>query len=81
MDLRLHLLDTFLARAADGSAYKVCAYERMVQDVSQPLAQDSWEPTGELEYRLEDGRSVHTASDGSLRVAGSDLRLERPPAH
>ena len=77
MDLRLHLLDSFVAQAADGSAYKVCAYERMVPDLSLPQEQDHWEPTGELEYRLEDGHPVQLQPDGSLRVAGTGLLLHR----
>lgn len=76
MDLRLHLLDSFMAQGPDGSRYKVCAYERMVRDVSLPL-EERWEPTGITEYRLEDGRPVHMAEDGSLEVSGAGLRLQR----
>lgn len=81
MELRLHLLDTFMAEASDGATYKVRAYERMAPNVSLDGADDSWEPTGVTEYRLEDGRVLAAQPDGSLRVAaGGDLVLKPTPA-
>jgi hypothetical protein len=74
MELRLHLLETFPARAADGSAVKVRAYERMAPDASLG-GDEHWESTGVLEYRLEDGRAVEASGDGTLRIAGSGMSL------
>lgn len=75
MDMRLHLLVTSPARGSDGRDYKLMGYERMVRDESVPTAIDHWEPTGEAEYRLEDGRMVEAAADGTLRIAHTDVTL------
>lgn len=75
MDLRLHLLDTFTARGSDGASYKVCAYDRLARDMSL-AGEDHWESTGQAEYRLADGRLVDVARDGSMHIAGTDVRLE-----
>jgi hypothetical protein len=72
MDLRLHLLDSFVARGSDGASYKVCAYERMVP---LPGFTDQWESSGEAEYRLDDGRRVDVDRDGTLHVAGTNVQL------
>jgi hypothetical protein len=76
MDIRLHLLETFSARGSDGAAYKVCAYERLAPDLSAPAGADAWESTGVIEYRLQDGRLVHGARDGTLRIVGGEVTLE-----
>lgn len=74
MDLRLHLLETFMATGADGASYKVYAYERLAPDAS--LADgEHWEPTGDLEYRLADNRPVEVSRDGSMRIAASGEAL------
>lgn len=76
MDYKLHLLDSFTARGADGHTYKVCAYEHLVQDRSlQTDGRDHWEPNGEVEYRLAGGEGVEELADGSLRVRSSLLTL------
>lgn len=76
MEHKLHLLDSFAARGADGQTYKVCAYEHLVKDQSlQTDGQEHWEPNGEVEYRLAGGESVDELADGSLRVRNSDLML------
>ncbi len=83
MDIRLHLLETFSARGSDGAAYKVCAYDRMVPDLSTGAAAEAWASSGVVEYRLQDGRLVDAGRDGTLRVVGSDLTLtpdQRRPA-
>jgi hypothetical protein len=72
MDLRLHLLDSFVAQGSDGASYKVYAYERMVP---LPGLADQWESSGEAEYRLEDGRLVDVDRDGTLHVVGTDVQL------
>jgi hypothetical protein len=80
MDLRLHLLDTFVAQGSDGSRYKVCAYERLTRDPSFPQSDDHWESTGVTEYHLEDGRLVDVRADGSMQVAGTGLKLQQVDA-
>ena len=75
MDLRLHLLESFMATGSDGQSYKVCGYERLARDASLGDADDRWEPTGEAEYRLADGRLVDARPGGELRIAGSDVVL------
>jgi hypothetical protein len=72
MDLRLQLLDSFVAKGSDGRDYKVRAYDRLV---ALPAKPGQWEPSGEAEYRLEDGRAVEVRKDGSMRIAGSDITL------
>lgn len=77
MDLKLHLLDSFPARGADGRLYKVCAYERLRRDESLPTAPDPWLPTGESEYRLDSGALVDFGGGDTMTVAGTGLRLVR----
>ena len=82
MDLRLHHLDSFFAQGSDGARYKVCAYERLAPDPALADGQH-WEPTGQAEYRLDDGRRVAVASDGVMRIAGTEVVLQAidEPAH
>jgi hypothetical protein len=72
MDLRLQLLDSFAAKGSDGRDYKVRVYDRLVPLPGNP---GQWEPTGEAEYRLDNGRAVEVGKDGSMRVAGTDITL------
>jgi hypothetical protein len=65
------LLDSFVATGSDGNSYKVCAYERLVP---VPGSAEHWEPSGQIEYRLEDGRLLEARS-ASARVVGSELTL------
>jgi hypothetical protein len=74
MELRLHLLDTFMAQGSDGGTYKVRAYERLAPDASVANG-DHWESTGVAEYRLEDGRLVDVRPDGSMRIARTEVNL------
>lgn len=76
MDLRLQLLDSFMAPGSDGSPHKVCAFDRLARDPS--TAGDQWESTGSIEYRLEDGRVLHVHRDRTASVEGSDLVLTMP---
>ena len=76
MELRLHLLESFQARGADGAQYKVCGYERLAPDLSLGGGDTHWESTGQVEYRLASGERVEVAADGSMRIAGSGVRLE-----
>jgi hypothetical protein len=75
MDRKLHLLESFDARATDGATYKVLGFEHLVRDPS--ALDERWEPSGVAEYRLADGRVVSEAADGTLRVSGSALTLSR----
>lgn len=77
MSLKLHLLETFGARGSDGAAYKVRAYERMVEDPSFNDGQEHWLPTGIVEYRLDDGALIDAHGDGSMRVVHSGVQLTR----
>ena len=74
MDLRLRLLESFMATGSDGGSYKVCAYERLAPDASLPDGAH-WESTGQAEYRLADGRRAEVRRDGSMRIAGTDVEL------
>lgn len=75
MDLRLHLLESFMARGSDGATYKVCAYERLARDESVNDGGEHWEPTGQAEYRLADGRAVQVTRSGEMSIAGTDVQL------
>ena len=74
MDMRLRLLESFRATGSDGVTYKVMAYERLARDESLP-GDENWEPSGQAEYRLADGRFVDVRRDGEMRIAGSDVVL------
>ena len=77
MDHRLHFLESFAATGSDGARYKVCGYERMAPEVPFTHTPQEWEPTGISEYRLTDGRLVDVARDGTMRIAGSGVVLQR----
>lgn len=75
MDKMLHLLETFNARGSDGRDYVVRGYEHMVRlEDSMPHA---WEPTGQVEYKLADGRHVRVEADGTMSVPQLGVTLER----
>jgi hypothetical protein len=76
MDMRLQFLESFVAKGSDGESYKVCAYERLVRDLSIVDGLDHWQPTGEAEYRLADGRAVAVDKRGVMRIDGSGVLLE-----
>jgi hypothetical protein len=78
MEHRLRMLDSFTAHGADGARYKVRAYEHLVRDESLPTdGREHWEPTGQAEYRLDDGGRVEVQPDGVMRVqrTGVELRM------
>ena len=77
MDKKLHLLESFTAKGSDGAIYKVCGYEHLVRDESLTGADEHWEPTGQAEYRLDSGQRIDVARDGSMRVAGTGVQLQR----
>lgn len=76
MDRRLQQLETFTAQGSDGGTYKVRAFEHQVRDDAMPGALEHWEPTGEAEYRLDDGRRVDVHRDGRMEIADTGVVLE-----
>lgn len=78
MDRKFHLLESFAARGSDGATYKVMAYEHLRPDETLATdAQEHWEPTGVVEYRLDSGEVVDVARDGTMRVASRAITLTR----
>jgi hypothetical protein len=77
MDIRLQLLESFTAQGSDGQRYKVCGYDRLAL---VPGTAQQWEPTGVVEYRLDDHRPVQVAADGTMTVAASGVRLDTAAA-
>jgi hypothetical protein len=80
MEHRLQLLDSFPARGNDGASYRVHGFEHQVRDDTGPPELSAWMATGQVEYRLDDGRRVDVARDGAMVVADSQVRLEPQPA-
>ncbi|HSI57912.1 MAG TPA: hypothetical protein VLA16_10155 [Ideonella sp.] len=77
MEKTLRLLDTFAAQGSDGKAYRVHAYEHLARLDAVPDMHADWEPTGQSEYKLADGRHVKVERDGSMLLAEAGVRLER----
>ena len=77
MDHRLQFLESVAATGSAGGRYKVCGYERMAPEVSFTHSLPVWESTGVAEYHLPDGRLVDVTRDGQMRIAGSNIVLER----
>lgn len=75
MDKKLHLLETFTARGSDGQDYAVRGYEHLAR--WDDGASEAWEPTGQAEYRLADGRHVAVEADGTMSVPTLGLTLAR----
>jgi len=74
MDLRLQFLESLKATGSDGHQYKVRAYDRLTTDPS--FGPDHWESTGQVEYRLDDGRFVEMGPGGQMRIAGTSVTLD-----
>lgn len=81
MEKRIRRLETFTARGSDGKTYSVHGYEHQRRLDAFSADPDQWEPTGEAEYKLNDGRHVDLSDDGTLLVSGTDLRLQRETVH
>lgn len=79
MELRLEFMESFMATGSDGATYKVCAYDRQTPDPSLPDGGEHWQSTGQIEYRLADGRPVEIGADGTAHISRSDVELEMPP--
>jgi methyl coenzyme M reductase alpha subunit len=78
MDHKLHLLETFNARDAQGKCYKIKGYEHLMREhLFVASAEELWEPTGQAEYRLDSGEPLEMQEDGTLRLCGSDVVLTR----
>ncbi len=77
MERKLHHLESFSAVGSDGSTHKVIAYEHVVRNDLQPDLSMPWESTGEVEFRLDDGRRVVMHADGAMELAGTPVTLER----
>ncbi|HEV7912134.1 MAG TPA: hypothetical protein VGP22_00085 [Albitalea sp.] len=75
MDKMLRRLETFNARGSDGRTYAVQAYEHLARVDAILDAQGHWEPTGQSEYRLADGRRIDVDRDGEMVVADTGVRL------
>lgn len=81
MEIKLHQLDTFAVRDAQGAARTVKAYERLARVHTLLDERAQWEPTGIVEFRLDNGEAVTADADGGLSVAATGQRLElRRPA-
>jgi hypothetical protein len=77
MEKMLRRLETFTARGNDGKLHAVHGYEHLARVQLTSDGEPQWEPTGEAEYKLADGRPLAVDADGTLRVAGTDLRMRR----
>ena len=75
MERKLHQLESFPAKGADGADYTVYGYEHMTRDESITDGREHWEPTGLFEYRLADGSRLDVADDGQMRIASSGVAL------
>ena len=76
MDKQLRLLDSFAARGADGTSYKVMAYEHLQRVDLMSNGAEQWEPTGQTEYRLATGERVDPLDDGAWRVVPTGQKLQ-----
>jgi len=77
LDKKLHQLETFSARGSDGRTYTVRGYEHLARLETMGDPHGLWEPTGEAEYKLDDGRPVRVDRNGDMTVIGTDLTLRR----
>jgi hypothetical protein len=76
MEKTLRMLESLRARGNDGRTYGVRVYEHLVRvDLTRD---EHWEPTGELEYKLDDGRPLEVERDGSMRVSGAEGLVLQP---
>ena len=77
MEKMLHQLESFNTRGSDGNIYVVRGYEHLARLDAVRDVQGQWEPTGEAEYKLEDGRPVVVDADGMMTIPDSGIRLKR----
>jgi hypothetical protein len=81
MDKMLRRLETFSAQGSDGKTYAVHGFEHLARVDAIADPQGHWEPTGQAEYKLADGRHVEVDPDGAMRVADTGVRLEPLQRH
>ena len=74
MTKRLQLLESTAMQGDDGQRYTVRAYEHVEALDWDPAAR--MEPTGVIEYKLEDGRRVNVDRGGRMTVADTGVALK-----
>ncbi len=77
MEKKLHLLETFNVKGSDGRAYIVHGYEHMALVDTLSATANQWEPTGQAEYKLADGRRVQVGAGDSMMIPDSGISLQR----
>lgn len=77
MEKKLHLLETFNAQGSDGKPYVVHGYEHLARVETLSAMPEQWEPTGDAEYKLADGRHVEMNGENQLYVPDTGVKLER----
>jgi hypothetical protein len=81
MQRRIHFLDSFAVVDSQGHRHKVRLFEHQVQpDMLLCDGHEHWEPTGQAEYRLDNGDIVEVLDDGTMRARDSSLQLWRRDA-
>lgn len=78
MERKLHLLDTYKVRGDDGRPYVVHGYEHLARLDGQAGDELGWQPTGQIEYRLDSGEIVTVDKSGAMAVAATGVRLAAP---
>lgn len=79
MDIKLHQLETIPVRDAQGKPRIVKGYERLARVGNLLDERAQWEPTGVVEYRLDDGEPVTMDRHGQLRGATTGQTLQTRP--
>ncbi|MEO8281021.1 MAG: hypothetical protein ABI564_15080 [Ideonella sp.] len=77
MEKKLQLLESFNAKGSDGKQYVVHGYEHMAMVDTLSATTNQWEPTGEAEYKLADGRRLQVDRDETMTIPDSGIRLQR----
>jgi hypothetical protein len=77
MEKRLHQLETLRLHGDDGRDYVVHGFEHLARLDAAPGLGGDWEPTGESEYRLADGRPVNVGADETMTIAQNGVRLSQ----
>ena len=80
MEKMLHRLETLRLHGDDGQDYVVHGFEHLARLDAAPGIGGDWEPTGESEYRLDDGRAVRVDAQGGMSIAQTGVRLSRDTA-
>ncbi|MEF7613836.1 hypothetical protein V4F39_07930 [Aquincola sp. MAHUQ-54] len=75
MEKRIHLLETQRMSGDDGKSYVIHGYEHLARLDGTPDFEDRWEPTGQVEYRLDSGERIEVDRSGAMRVANTGVKL------